>query len=349
MQHVMIVDNYRYTAKTIKEMKFWEDRNDFVLKDIIEDEEETLPIIRKNKPDIIIIVSNYDSVKENSLVNKIQINFPKLIFIVIGMKDSYEEVRGCFLVGAFDYLVQPVAEKELISSFLRIYDSFGIQYIANNLTLKIDALIDNLFLGGGEEKYICEDIIDQIYLDHKNDAINSQIVSDKAKKYIYEVLIERKTWLEKFIFRDDFACPVGFEVKTRADVKENWFKCFHEVALTVKKYQMVDNKLVYPIGKYVVVHVDEKLTLESVAKGVFLNKSYVSHIFKKITGMSFIDYLVEVKVDRAKILLRDSNIRIYDIAASIGYSNPEYFTKNFKKKIGMSPSAYRQRVFNEFD
>ncbi|MDP4178099.1 MAG: helix-turn-helix transcriptional regulator, partial [Bacillota bacterium] len=70
------------------------------------------------------------------------------------------------------------------------------------------------------------------------------------------------------------------------------------------------------------------------------------HIFKKITGMSFIDYMIEVKMDRAKVLLRDNNIRIYDVANIVGYNNPEYFTKNFKKKTGYAPIEY-QRMLKE--
>ena len=130
---------------------------------------------------------------------------------------------------------------------------------------------------------------------------------------------------------------------------KDWVRCFKEASKMVVKYQMIDDRLVYRIGKYVVVHVDEKLSLESVAKGVYLNPSYVSHIFKKVTGMNFTDYMTEVKVDRAKVLLRDSKLKIYDVAATVGYSNSEYFAKTFRKKTGYAPVVYQKMLAELYD
>ena len=213
----------------------------------------------------------------------------------------------------------------------------------------VDALIDNIFLGGGQEELIIQNIIDQIYEDWKQDAINCQLIADKAKNHIYEILIDRKPWLEKFLYRNDFTYKFGFSLLRKEEIMKDWVRCFKEASKMVVKYQMIDDRLVYRIGKYVVVHVDEKLSLESVAKGVYLNPSYVSHIFKKVTGMSFTDYMTEVKVDRAKVLLRDSKLKIYDVAATVGYSNSEYFAKTFRKKTGYAPVVYQKMLAELYD
>ncbi len=219
-----------------------------------------------------------------------------------------------------------------------------VDYVKEKLSLKVDALIANIFLGGGNTDFICESILEQIYADWDNDAVNGQMVAERAKKIIYEELIQRKTWLEKFIYDKHYTYQMGFQIKEKETIIREWKRDFAQAAKVVKKYQMLDHKLIYHIGKYVVVHVDEHLTLEDISKGVFLNKSYISHVFKKVAGINFVDFMTDVKIDRAKILLMDEERKIWEVAATIGYHDAEYFSKVFKNKTGLSPSQYRESL-----
>ena len=106
---------------------------------------------------------------------------------------------------------------------------------------------------------------------------------------------------------------------------------------------MIDHKLVYPIGKYIVVHVDEKLSLDRISGDVSLSKNYISNIFKKYVGMSVVNFIKEVKVDRAKILLLDKNRKVKEISECLQFSDAEYFTKIFKEKTGITPTEYRSK------
>lgn len=348
MQYISIYDRAGVVAGNIKKMDFWKKREDLVLNETILNESENIVYnLQKTKPDVLIMVSDNSEWCSAQGIRKLKKKLTGINIIFVGFDESYQTVREYFQSGVFDYLVQPVSEEVLFEAILRIYSGFGISYVVNNLQLKIDALIENIFLGGGEEKFIIDSIIEQIFIDWKNDPINCQIISDKAKYHIYEMIIERKPWLEKFLYRNDFSFHFGFLLKTKKEIEKDWIKCFKEASAMVTKYQMIDDKLVYRIGKYVVVHVDEKLSLDMVANGVYLNPSYISHIFKKVTGMSFMDFIAEVKVDRAKILLKDKKIRIYDVAAIVGFNNPEYFTKKFKSKTGYSPLEYQRKYMEE--
>lgn len=344
MQYVGIYDKGGQTAEQIRKMPFWSVRNDFELMETIQSESEIYTYLNTKRPNIFCVIMEQSESFAIERLKQITSLFLGTKIIVIGYEKSYEVVRNIFLNGAFDYLIQPVEAKKLEESLIRVYDMIGLDYVVNNLQMKEDALINNIFLGGGQEKIIIQNIINKIYEDWKQDAINCQVITDKAKIHIYEILIDRKPWLEKFLYRNDFTYKSGFSLMRKEEIIKNWVRCFQDASEMVEKYQMIDDKLVYRIGKYVVVHVDEKLSLESVAEGVYLNPSYVSHIFKKITGMNFTDYMAEVKVDRAKVLLRDSRMKIYDVAATIGYADAEYFAKIFKKKTGYSPTAYQKML-----
>ncbi|MFD0673178.1 response regulator [Cohnella sp. GCM10027633] len=88
-------------------------------------------------------------------------------------------------------------------------------------------------------------------------------------------------------------------------------------------------------------YADGDLTVAEIGKEVFLTPTYVSLLFKQETGQTVGEYLTQVRMDRAKEMLRDPQYKLYDICYAIGYTDPSYFTKLFKKITGVTPSVYR--------
>lgn len=87
----------------------------------------------------------------------------------------------------------------------------------------------------------------------------------------------------------------------------------------------------------------EDLTLEMAAEQFAFNPSYFSTLIKSRTGKSFSDHITEARMRRAKQLLRDGHLKIYDIAAQCGYRDTKYFCRVFKKQNGLSPEAYKHK------
>ena len=349
MHRVSFFDRKGVNAEKIIEFSFWEKFRNFDLDtEIIRSSELLSESIHQRKSDILIAFSDGTDLISPERIHDFVRKFAKLQLIVIGRDSSYKTTRCYFLNGVYDYLTDPFDESTLEESVARMCCDYGVDYVENELKFKVDALIANIFLGGGSEDFIISEIFEQIFKDWNNDPVNCQIISDKAKLYIYETLIERKPWLEKFLYKDDFTYRFGFSLKSKGELIRIWIMNFKEASAMVTKYQMIDDKLVYKIGKYAVVHVDEKLSLDDVSKGVFLNPSYISHVFKKITNMSFVNFMTEVKIDRAKVLLRDNEMSIKEIAYTLGFANQEYFTKIFKKKMGVTPIMYKQFLMEKY-
>ena len=70
---------------------------------------------------------------------------------------------------------------------------------------------------------------------------------------------------------------------------------------------------------------------------------YFSKVFKQLFDDNFINYLTKVRIDRAKVLLKDVSFNIKEVGKSVGYADSNYFTKVFKRSIGISPSEYRSK------
>lgn len=73
-----------------------------------------------------------------------------------------------------------------------------------------------------------------------------------------------------------------------------------------------------------------------------LGRTYFPFVFKEVTGMRLRDYLIRIRVNKAKKLLRDSDSKIKQIAYTVGFKNPDYFCRIFKKKTGMSPTEWKK-------
>jgi len=106
------------------------------------------------------------------------------------------------------------------------------------------------------------------------------------------------------------------------------------------------NRLIEEAKDFITRHYDRTITLDDVARHVHLNASYLSHLFKEMTGMKYIDYLTEYRMNKARSLLADTNWKVYEVGEMVGYENPRYFTLLFKKLTGQSPLEYRNAQYH---
>lgn len=90
---------------------------------------------------------------------------------------------------------------------------------------------------------------------------------------------------------------------------------------------------------------DPDLCIKAISEKMFLSHSYLCVFFKKETGATINQYITDFRIKKARELLEDRNVRLYDVAAKVGYPDQNYFTKIFKKLVYVTPSEYRERCF----
>ena len=93
--------------------------------------------------------------------------------------------------------------------------------------------------------------------------------------------------------------------------------------------------------QYIQEHYAEPLSLSALAAQFALSPSYLSRSFKKVCGIGLVDYLNQVRIDHAISLLHSSDLKTQEIAPCVGYSDPKYFCRVFKRITSLSPSAFR--------
>ncbi|WP_334074644.1 MULTISPECIES: helix-turn-helix domain-containing protein [Paenibacillus] len=116
---------------------------------------------------------------------------------------------------------------------------------------------------------------------------------------------------------------------------------------TTPALEETDHKEVNRVIHYVLEHYDEDISLQAMAQRVNMDENYLSGLFKKKTGQTFIGYLQQVRVQEAKGYLERTDLTVAEIGERCGFANPSYFFKIFKRWTGLRPSEYRLTLKRE--
>lgn len=122
-------------------------------------------------------------------------------------------------------------------------------------------------------------------------------------------------------------------------LEETITSTFEQVIL---EKQQLDSKPIREAKKYISDHFSEPISLELVSEKAGFNTAYFSSMFKKETGMTFTEYLLSKRMEKAKELLKNTKNSVADICESVGYSDVKYFSKNFAKYTSLKPNEYRK-------
>lgn len=123
-------------------------------------------------------------------------------------------------------------------------------------------------------------------------------------------------------------------------------KLLHKAGQAIVDRQRDASAIISRIQTFIQENLDKELNRDEIANSVFRNPAYLSRLFRKETGLSLTDYIVQVKIEKAKRLLKETNDKVSNIAEGLGYVHFSYFAKLFKKAAGLTPQEYRKQHQN---
>ncbi|GGF94879.1 response regulator transcription factor [Paenibacillus abyssi] len=101
------------------------------------------------------------------------------------------------------------------------------------------------------------------------------------------------------------------------------------------------------IKKYIETNYNENISLKSIAAKFFMNPVYLGQLFRKTYGVYFNDFLLGLRVQEAKKLLRVTDLRMYEVAERVGFQSADYFVTQFEKLEKLTPTEYRNKLINK--
>ncbi|NOU92274.1 response regulator [Paenibacillus sp. LMG 31456] len=174
---------------------------------------------------------------------------------------------------------------------------------------------------------------------------DSTVTPATLQAFLQSIIIAAYRWLDRA--KKDNGVETGsaptFAFEPDIRLEDELFKylssvmnAFHEL-VSGSRYSYI-----HRATAYIRDHLDQHVSLQQVAKFVHLNPNHFSEVFKKETGQSYMEFLTQERMNRAANILRGTEKKISEVAGEVGYEDIKYFSQQFKKYMGSTPSKFRQ-------
>lgn len=348
MFRVQIVDDELIVRMGLKKLIPWEEHGFQVVCEA-QNGIEALQQLDNNQIDLIITDIEMPMMNGMEYIKKVRERKKKTVILILTAYAEFEYAKIAIAAGVAGYILKPIEESQIVETLEQIKNNFTIS--VRNFTREKDSkLIEAVLLTDANAFSMMEEII-QEELQYGEDDISGtcfrlfyileEIVGLVNKKYNNLDKLEKlDTYIEikqeKFVTKMEVIAKFKDEVARIFNILENYFLIYKD-------------NIVRQACNYVVDHVDEKIGLSVVSEKLGISKNYFCSLFKQETGENFLNYVTKMKMHRAKYLLKEKNMRIYEVCNYLGYVDTTYFTRLFKKHFGLTPHEYRKAECENYE
>ena len=200
---------------------------------------------------------------------------------------------------------------------------------------------------GRKASQICDEVKPDIaLLDIEMPGMNGIELAKYIKEKYAECIIIFITAYDRFDYAIEAMHIKAFDYLLKPWKEERLCELINTAIENVRSMQKTDS-IVHSqkdiIKDYIDRNYKKDISAKDVAGILGYSDVYFSKVFKQLFDDNFINYLTKIRIDRAKVLLKDISFNIKEVGKSVGYADSNYFTKVFKRSVGISPSEYRSK------
>lgn len=297
-----------------------------------------------NKGEIVIIF--WDRLEEiagflNEIYREIKKSFHISCPIALG---PIEEVDN--LLHSYHEAKKILLESNILEEIeLRVYTK------SNNSTIELKSLmaysnVIKLAVQAGEIGAF-DELIEQIAQDYTEEGYLS---FRQLERFEQEYLLISNRWYKDYNIPANFLekrVMLYFNNSGKFMLEKYKNKIRREIVVFLKrvkkKQQKKNANIIYDIEKYLQHNFNREIKLQEISEQFYISREYISRKFKQEFNVNISDYIVQIRINKAKSLLKNSQLKIYEIANMVGYQDDKYFRKVFKKVEGITPNEYRDQ------
>lgn len=305
-----------------------------------------LEIIRNTKPHIVLTDIRMPKMDGLELTRILHEELPDIKVIIISGYEEFSYAQKALQYQAVDYILKPVGVEALVQIMKKLTAKIQAEFemeikladAKHSLETEMKQYLN--LLSSGQEKPSLE-ILETMF----NRLKSQQTNINQFKKFALELCTQAFDLLKKCDSSlENLKATYPYELSLLGNQEEikAWLEQF-SIKIVTARAESIKGGNYHAIKKaleYIEAHYQEDLSINMVAEQVYLSPSYFSHIFKKIRGEGFIDYLNAVRIAKAKELLKESRYKVYEVSNMVGYKDYKYFSSVFKKITGVSPTEY---------
>lgn len=353
MYKVMIVDDVELFRYDIRRKKIWQENQDFCITQEAENGLDALLKLKSNPVDIVITDIKMPKMDGIELLRNIHKSGLCKFVVLLSDFTEYDYARQGIVYDAFDYIGKESNEhvwngllrriRTRMEEEKRLENTIEWEHSLNKLYEQDIQHIIHLFCSGNQNGVsgiikLIETIEEKLKPNFTTFISTVRYVLEQ----IFEGILQVYPWILSFMNFSNIRNLSFIEHSDMVEVKKKIMDQSIPLMKFIQKFIFGRNHdMIIKTCEYVLYHTDEKISIKMIAESIYVNKSYLSEVFKKETGMTLLEYITMVKMERAIYLMNQNSMTIADISFQIGFSDQDYFGKVFKKYTGMTVKEFR--------
>ncbi|MGL4549072.1 response regulator transcription factor, partial [Eubacterium aggregans] len=299
--------------------------------------------IRKTTPDIVIMDINIPEMNGIEVLRQIKKDDPNTKVILITAFNEFDFAHQAIKAKVDDFLLKPIRPAQLIEAVNQAITSLKV-----NAKNKFDEKMNKVIFAVVQKKYNDSRVALTEYLDILYDYYGYDLISiqHEIQHFMEELNVvsvdtcnyDIKSTLRNRNNHQHFVNSYQNRYDLKVEIMKSIDKIFD------KLMDIRDNRKnsIEDILNYIDRNCHKDISLDQVGEYANMSSYYLSKIFKKETGVNFVTYLTERKIEIAKDMLINTDVPIINIALDLSYHEPNYFSKVFKKSTGLTPTEFRR-------
>ncbi|WP_141336292.1 helix-turn-helix domain-containing protein [Paenibacillus sp. tmac-D7] len=334
MYHVLVAEDEHWIRSGIVEMI---DRIGSGFKVVGEAENgiEGWNLIQELCPTVLITDIMMPKMDGLSLIKQIDdIKFP-IVSIIISGYDNFSYAQQGIRYGVSEYLLKPVREDMLKEALERSIKRLEMLHPVHEQLTQIQSYVDQI-----QSMDVQRLNLEQSHLIQA--IIKNRHCHPSSKLGLLRILAGKLSDLLEYSFPDYVKISADGESEESLkrhiqQLTELWCK-YSQNQLNKRSFRLV----IKQACDYAEKNYMQEISLTQIAEYAGLSVSHFSALFKQHTGDSFVNYINQIRIDKAKQLLLEPDLKIYQVADMVGFSSMPYFNRVFKNMTGLSPNEYRK-------
>lgn len=349
MIKVIIVDDEYWNRDIIKTFGAWEQYGMEIVGEA-DDGLDAVRVVEKLSPQIVITdmrMPGADGVKLLEILNE---RFPDIKVIVISGYDDFDYTKHAIRYKVADYLLKPIDPKELNAALQKCkVELVTADEERQPITLELEFSFSLSSL-----KQLLRSHFNELNADGAQ-AVFGQMTEELKRSGITKPQLLKRVIQDMLLFLKELLKANAIETNgLKASFTPDVLSSYVDAVAFLSEHYMdaleqliqrrkFRNKLnLAEIRQYIDQHFAETISLDQIAKLFFVSKEYLSKVFKQEFGRNVTDYILHLRMDKAKDWLSDESIPIKAVAEMSGYEDVAYFYRVFKKYYGIAPGEMRK-------
>lgn len=342
---VLLVDDEKYAIEGLKNMLNWKSFEGELI-GTAANGQEALDMVTSNKPDVIISDIKMPIMDGIMLAQKIDEQMNGIHLILLSGHGEFQYARKAIQYHVKDYILKPITRDKILQ-----LDDLLIQINQTNQTKKKEFLsiwdsslqdeILNAFRKNNRKTFD-EFFQSELFVTHMSSE-SANATGIQLINFLYQYLLEINIDINILSHSKAHAMDEYWELPNKEEKINYLITKYFDVLISIneQKHSNVDAISTFA-RQYVEKHYTEPdFNISFLSDEMNVSISYLSTVFKQTMGINLSSYIILLRMNRAKELLKNLKYSISDVATLSGYEDSRYFAKFFKKKTNMTPTEYR--------